>query len=534
MLHPQAFVSGAGRRLHQEGQLFQLHRQVHRHQADVGGSRSTVGAKFSTPRMPAATRASATAWAASDGTVSDAQLGPRRGDHLRHPLRRGTLQAVDLLADLRPGPRRTGRRCGSPAARSRGSAAAPAPGCRRRPPPPPTSRSMPSRRRERRDQLLGRVADAGVAQVAQVGQVLAHLGVGDAERLAELAAGDGAASLACEAFQAAQVQAEPADAGPRQRARRSRAPGSAGMSALSGAAGRHHGWVSSSERKAVNAVRTLPPTAHGIGHFASYLAGRRGQQWVRTAHRTDASALGDSPAPCYNDHHEDPRAHPRPLRQAATGRARQDPPRRRHLPRLGRRRRRRLPARPRRNRLTAVAARRVLAFTPPTRTALLRRRRRRPLRPAAAGRRRPRPTHGDPLPRPARRRGRRGRARRQRQSDPAGRVDRTGVPRTGTAPTSCSGRRPTAAITSLGCPRLPPIFDGVAWGGRHVLAAAVAASDRPACGWPLLPPWYDVDTLADWWAARPPGGPAPAAASRGCRTPSPCRRRRLQRASRER
>jgi rSAM/selenodomain-associated transferase 1 len=51
----------------------------------------------------------------------------------------------------------------------------------------------------------------------------------------------------------------------------------------------------------------------------------------------------------------------------------------------------------------------------------------------------------------------------------------------------------------LGCGRrLPPVFDGVLWGGSRVLADTVAR--RPADGWRLavLPAWYDVDTPDDW------------------------------------
>jgi rSAM/selenodomain-associated transferase 1 len=52
----------------------------------------------------------------------------------------------------------------------------------------------------------------------------------------------------------------------------------------------------------------------------------------------------------------------------------------------------------------------------------------------------------------------------------------------------------------IGCAhRVPPIFDGITWGGPHVLAQTVArlpAEYRLA----LLNPWYDVDTLDDWRA----------------------------------
>jgi rSAM/selenodomain-associated transferase 1 len=51
----------------------------------------------------------------------------------------------------------------------------------------------------------------------------------------------------------------------------------------------------------------------------------------------------------------------------------------------------------------------------------------------------------------------------------------------------------------LGCARLlPPIFDGINWSSPSVLAQTMdrlqSAGSQPA----LLPPWYDVDTLADW------------------------------------
>lgn len=45
--------------------------------------------------------------------------------------------------------------------------------------------------------------------------------------------------------------------------------------------------------------------------------------------------------------------------------------------------------------------------------------------------------------------------------------------------------------------RLPPIFDGITWGGPRVLAQTVARLESQTT-LALLPPWYDVDTLADW------------------------------------
>jgi rSAM/selenodomain-associated transferase 1 len=51
----------------------------------------------------------------------------------------------------------------------------------------------------------------------------------------------------------------------------------------------------------------------------------------------------------------------------------------------------------------------------------------------------------------------------------------------------------------IGCGRrLPPVFDGVSWGTGRVLAETVARLADPAWRLALLPPWYDVDTPADW------------------------------------
>jgi rSAM/selenodomain-associated transferase 1 len=52
----------------------------------------------------------------------------------------------------------------------------------------------------------------------------------------------------------------------------------------------------------------------------------------------------------------------------------------------------------------------------------------------------------------------------------------------------------------VGCARrVPPIFTGVAWGGECVLLDTVRRlpDDYRLA---VLPPWYDVDTLADWQA----------------------------------
>jgi rSAM/selenodomain-associated transferase 1 len=51
----------------------------------------------------------------------------------------------------------------------------------------------------------------------------------------------------------------------------------------------------------------------------------------------------------------------------------------------------------------------------------------------------------------------------------------------------------------VGCAcRLPPIFDGIAWGGSRVFFESVQRLQDPAWRVAVLPPWYDVDTLDDW------------------------------------
>jgi len=51
----------------------------------------------------------------------------------------------------------------------------------------------------------------------------------------------------------------------------------------------------------------------------------------------------------------------------------------------------------------------------------------------------------------------------------------------------------------IGCGRrLPPIFEGVSWSTDQVLAQTIAQLSDPGWRLALLPPWYDVDTPADW------------------------------------
>ena len=51
----------------------------------------------------------------------------------------------------------------------------------------------------------------------------------------------------------------------------------------------------------------------------------------------------------------------------------------------------------------------------------------------------------------------------------------------------------------VGCGRrLPPVFDGIAWSAPSVLGDTVRRLADPSWRLALLPPWYDIDTLADW------------------------------------
>jgi rSAM/selenodomain-associated transferase 1 len=54
----------------------------------------------------------------------------------------------------------------------------------------------------------------------------------------------------------------------------------------------------------------------------------------------------------------------------------------------------------------------------------------------------------------------------------------------------------------LGCRRLLPIFDGIAWSSSVVLRETIARLTNPAWSLAMLPLWYDVDTLDDWQMLR--------------------------------
>src|SRR5262245_36605669 len=49
----------------------------------------------------------------------------------------------------------------------------------------------------------------------------------------------------------------------------------------------------------------------------------------------------------------------------------------------------------------------------------------------------------------------------------------------------------------IGCGRqLPPVFEGIRWGSVHVLSDTMARLTDSSWRLALLPPWYDIDTLA--------------------------------------
>jgi rSAM/selenodomain-associated transferase 1 len=55
----------------------------------------------------------------------------------------------------------------------------------------------------------------------------------------------------------------------------------------------------------------------------------------------------------------------------------------------------------------------------------------------------------------------------------------------------------------VGCAgRVPPIFNGISWSSPRVLADTVARLADTGDQLAVLPPWYDVDTIEDWWMLR--------------------------------
>jgi rSAM/selenodomain-associated transferase 1 len=55
----------------------------------------------------------------------------------------------------------------------------------------------------------------------------------------------------------------------------------------------------------------------------------------------------------------------------------------------------------------------------------------------------------------------------------------------------------------VGCSgSVPSLFEHVAWSSPRVLLDTVARLNDTARSLALLPPWYDVDTIEDWWMLR--------------------------------
>ena len=61
------------------------------------------------------------------------------------------------------------------------------------------------------DQFVATIADARIAEMAEIGQILANLGVGEAEQVAELAGAGGFVAVANQMLQFAQIKAQPID-----------------------------------------------------------------------------------------------------------------------------------------------------------------------------------------------------------------------------------------------------------------------------------------------------------------------------------
>ena len=61
------------------------------------------------------------------------------------------------------------------------------------------------------DQLFAAVADARIAEVPEIGQILANLGIGKAEQAAELTGTGGFVAVANQMLEFAQIKAQPID-----------------------------------------------------------------------------------------------------------------------------------------------------------------------------------------------------------------------------------------------------------------------------------------------------------------------------------
>jgi rSAM/selenodomain-associated transferase 1 len=48
----------------------------------------------------------------------------------------------------------------------------------------------------------------------------------------------------------------------------------------------------------------------------------------------------------------------------------------------------------------------------------------------------------------------------------------------------------------------PALFEGIAWSTERVLLDTVRRAGEQGLRFAVLPPWYDVDSLTDWWMLR--------------------------------
>ena len=160
--------------------------------------------------MPAATRRSATLWAAGAGTaimpslilcsaatsaklveVKHAHAFDRRADALRVDVKR-RHDAKALVAETL-----VAQQCAAQIARADHGHRPVAVGAQ------DLANGL--------DQVVAAIADARMAEMAEVGQVFAHLGIAKAQQSAELAGAGALVPVAHQVLQLAQVQAQPAD-----------------------------------------------------------------------------------------------------------------------------------------------------------------------------------------------------------------------------------------------------------------------------------------------------------------------------------
>ena len=190
------------------GQVLELDAQVDGHDVHVGGTVSGTGAKLRMPVIPLATICSATRWAASAGTQRRprlilwaetsfriASIGSTFRPSWIWPILPGV--AVEDRHDLEP--------AGAETAIPEQGPAQVAEAHQGQRPVAVDPQDLP----QGRGQLVDPIADAGMAELAEEREVLAHLGILDRQRLPELAARDGRLALALKRLELAEVEAHP-------------------------------------------------------------------------------------------------------------------------------------------------------------------------------------------------------------------------------------------------------------------------------------------------------------------------------------